>query len=365
MANEVATRSRTELANESAYDPFAQAGQDMAGASALYAKFNGNSGEFTYGAQAVEVEKGERMAANVYGARRGHICWVESEVAEEIMVPLMQGPPPATHTLTDHGPYKKYEDGTQDGWSEQFSIEFRLLGEDHDGVEITYKTSTKSAMRPLGDLVKQFGREYKSHPGCVPIVEFGKGDYMPKEKKHGKKYFPTFKIVDWIDEETLLAQYGDDSKVAEGETNDNLIEAPKAKAEKPATAKKETAPKKTKAETKAAEAPAEVAADEDEDPEIAAMLAAVAAKKAAKAKAAAAPAEKSEAEKKAEALAAKKAALAAQLAAMEAEEGDEAGEEVDADGSAEDGADDVPLQAAQVAEDKPAPAATRTRRRSF
>lgn len=365
MANEVATQSRTELANESAYDPFAQAGQDMAGASALYAKFNGNSGEFTYGAQAVEVEKGERMAANVAGARRGHICWVESEVAEEIMVPLLQGPPPAAHTLTDHGPYKKYDDGTQDGWSEQFAIEFRLLGDEHDGVEITYKTSTKSAMRPLGDLVKQFGREYKSHPGCIPIVEFGKGDYMPKEKKHGKKYFPTFKIVDWIDENELLATYGDDAKTEEGEANDNLIEAPKA-AEKPAAAKKETAAAKKKAEAAAAKvteaAPAEVAADEDEDPEIAAMLAAVAAKKAAKAKAAAAPA----VDPKAAALAKKKAELAAQLAAMEAEEagdpGEEAGEEADDQGSAED---DTALQAANVAEDKPAPAATRTRRRSF
>jgi len=357
MANEVATRSRTELAQESAYDPFAQAGQDMAGAAALYAKFNGNSGEFTYGAQAVEVEKGERMAANVYGARRGHICWVESEVAEEIMVPLMQGPPPQAHTLTDHGPYKKYDDGTQDGWSEQFAIEFRLLGEDHDGAEITYKTSTKSAMRPLGDLVKQFGREYKSHPGCVPIVEFGKGDYMPKEKKHGKKYFPTFKIVDWIDEETLLAQYGDDAKVEEGETNDNLIEAPKA-ADKPAAT---TKPKKTAA-AKVAAAPAPETVEE-EDPEIAEMLAAVAAAKAAKAakaNAAAAPA----VDPKAAALAKKKAELAAQLAAMEAEEaGDEDASEED--GSAEDGADEAPLQAAQVSEDKPAPAAPRTRRRSF
>lgn len=320
MGTEVATQSRTEMAQGSAYDPFAQAGNDMAGASALYAKFNGNSGEFTYGAQATEVEKGERMAADVYNMRRGFICWVESEVAEEIMIPIMQGQPPAEHTLTDHGPYKKYDDGTQDGWSAQVSVNFRLLGEEHDGAEITYKTSTKSALRPLGDLVKQFGREYKNHPGCVPIVEFGKGDYMPREKKHGKKYFPTFKIVDWIDEQELLDTYGEGNKVEEGDSNDNLIEAPKT--ETKATAKKtETkaaAPKKEAAPK--VEAAATASADEEDEDERALR-------------------------EMQERIAAKKAKAAQEAAAAESTEA-AAEEEAPAD-------------------DKPAPAATRTRRRSF
>lgn len=279
MGNEVATRSATELAQESAYDPFASAANDMAGSSAIYAKFNGNSGEFSYGAQSEEVEAGERMAANVVGARRGWICWKESEVVEEIMVPILEGRPPAEHTLTNHGPYEKHADGTEDGWSEQFSIAFRLLGEAHDGVEITYKSSTKSAMRPFGDLLKQFSREYKNNPGKVPIVEFGKGSYMPKEKKHGKKYFPTFKIVEWIDEDELLATYGDGSSVDEGDENDNLIEdnsveeaaqaaAAAAAAKKEAAAKKkaEAAAKKAEEEAAAA-AEAEAAGDEGDEGE--------------------------------------------------------------------------------------------------
>lgn len=323
MGNEVATRSRTDLAQESAFDPFAVAAGDMGGASALYAKFNGNSGEFTYGSQSEEIEKGERMAANVAGARKGWICWVDSEVAEEIMVPIIQGVPPREDQLKDHGPYKTYDDGTKDGWSEQFAIDFRLLGEAHDGAEITYKTSTKSAMRPLGDLLKQYAREYKSHPGCVPIVEFGKGDYMPKEKKHGKKYFPTFKIVDWVDEDELMSTYGEGNQVEEGDDNDNLIEAPKTTA----PAKKETkaaAPAPTKKETVKAAAPAPVA---DADDEEAALLAAL------------------------EAARAKKAAAAAAVAEAEAE----------ADASVEESAEDV-----APAEKPAAPAGERrTRRRSF
>lgn len=325
MGTEVATRSRTEMAQESAYDPFAMAGNDMAGASALYAKFNGNSGEFTYGANATEIEKGERMAADVFGARRGWICWVESEVAEEIMVAIPNGNPPAEHTLTDHGPYKKYEDGTEDGWSSQFAINFRLLGEDHDGVEITYKTSTKSALRPLGDLVKQYGREYKMNPGKIPIVELDKGSYMPREKKHGKKYFPIFKIVDWIDEEELLAQYGDGHKVEEGDENDNLIEqqpVKKAETKKAAEPKKVTKAEKP-AETKKVEAAAPAEEEDEDERALREMQERIAAKKAAAAQA------------------------AAEAEAASADEG--AGEEAAAEEEAE----------------KPAPAATRTRRRSF
>lgn len=314
MGTEVATKSRTELAQESAYDPFAMAANDLAGSSAIYAKFNGNSGEFSYGSNAEEVEDGEEMAANVFGARRGWICWVDSEVAEEVMVPIAQGAPPAEHTLTDHGPYAKHDDGTEDGWSAQFAIDFRLLGADHDGVEITYKTSTKSAMRPLGDLLKQFGREYKNHPGMVPIVKFGKGSYMPKEKKHGKKYFPTFTIVRWMEEDELLAKYGDGASVSEGEDNDNLIDESTALAEAAAAKAKADADKKAKAaaaakkkaeaEAKAAaEAEAEaveeveVPADEEEDEDERAlreMQERIAAKKAAAAAAAAKAAEPEE-----------------------------------------------------------------------
>lgn len=328
MGQEVATKSRTELAQDSAYDPFAAAASDMGGGSAIYAKFNGNSGEFTYGAQAEEVEVGELMAANVAGARRGWICWKDSEVVEEVMTPIAEGSPLRKDQLTDHGPYTKHEDGTEDGWSEQFSIEFRLLGESHDGVEITYKTSTKSAMRPLGDLIKQYSREYKNNPGKVPIVEFSKGDYMPKEKKHGKKYFPKFRITDWIDEDELIATYGEGNKVEEGDENDNLIadKAAEEKAAKAEAAKKAKAAAEKKAKAEAAKAKAAEEAEETEDDAV------------------------DETDEI--------AALKAKLAAAEAAAAKKSVEETDEDNSDEETSSDD--------DDKPAPAGgRRSRRRSF
>ncbi|MBS3648726.1 hypothetical protein KEU06_08800 [Pseudaminobacter sp. 19-2017] len=258
MSTAVATRTRTEIAQESAYDPFAAAGNDLGGSSAVYAKFNGNSGEFSYGQSAQEIEAEERLVADVANARRGWICWKDEEVVDEIMVPILQGPPPGKHELTDHGPYEKHADGTQDGWSEQFAIDLRPLGADHAGVQIVYKTTTKSALRPLGDLLKDYGRQYKNHPGELPVVEFTKGSYMPKEKKHGKKHYPIFKIVDWMSEEDLIAQYGDGRTVSESDSNSNLIEEEK--------------PKSAPRETKAIEQQAAPAAEPEVDDEEAALM---------------------------------------------------------------------------------------------
>lgn len=278
MSSAVATRSRTEVAQESAYDPFASAGNELGGSSAIYAKFNGNSGEMSYGSNATEIDEGEEMVADVAGARRGWICWKDEKVVDEVMVPIVQGPPPGKHELTDHGPYTEHDDGTKDGWSEQFAIDFRLLGEGHDGVQITYKTTTKSAFRPLGDLLKDYGRQYKNNPGALPIVKLEKGSYMPKEKKHGRKYFPKFPISDWINEDDLVAQYGDGRRTSEGDENSNIVEEPKA------------APKQvTKATTKAETAKAETTAPEPEvDDEEAELLRKLEEKRAAKAAAAAA-----------------------------------------------------------------------------
>lgn len=259
MTNAVATRSRTEIAQESAYDPFAQAANELAGSSAVYAKFNGNSGEFSYGSNATEIEAGELLVVDVASARRGWICWKDEEVIDEIMTPIVQGPPVSKHDLPDHGPYTKHDDGSQDGWSEQFAVDMRPLGDNHDGVQITYKTTTKSALRPLGDLLKDYGRQYKNYPGCLPIVAFDKGSYMPKEKKHGRKYFPTFKITDWISEDELVEQYGDGRRVAEGESNSNLIE----EETKPAVAAKAAA--KAPAKSAAAKAPAPTPEVEDDE----------------------------------------------------------------------------------------------------
>lgn len=246
----VPQNNRTALANAAAYDPFASAGEDMGGSNAKYLKFNGNSGEYTFGAEAEELEKGTRLVVNMAGFRRGWICWKDEQVAEEIMVRVVEGPPPPQSQLTDHGPYVVTEN-KKEGWTEQSAVDFR---DPTTGDEYTFKVSSKSALRALGTLMKDYAKVYKSKPGMLPIIELDVSSWMPKVKAHGKKYSPVLKIVDWANENDLLAQHGDSPEgyedeegAEEGEVETNEVETQPEPA---------PAPKPTAATTKPAAAPA-------------------------------------------------------------------------------------------------------------
>jgi hypothetical protein len=121
---------------------------------------------------------------------------------EEILVPVVDGKPPLEHELTDHGPF----DDDDDGWRESAPISAVIssYGEDDGdeavGTKLLFKTSTGGAVRSLKKLAGAYGRVFMQHPGQLPIVELIVDSYMPKQKKHGKKYSLTFKIVGWVSE---------------------------------------------------------------------------------------------------------------------------------------------------------------------
>lgn len=227
-------------------NPFESAGSALSSGGGLYVKFNGNTGELTYGSEGVSIPEGALLIPNPAEFRSGWICWKDEQVIEEIMVRIIDGDPPSEHELTDHGPYTVHEDGTKDGWSAQCAIPLLYRDEEGTILELTFKTTSKSAMRSLGNLLKAYGRVYKSHEGELPVTEFGTESWMPKVKKHGRKFSPVFKIVDWVDSDALAAE-------AEGSPED-YEDAAEREAPAPAPAKvekRETTrlpPKETKVE---------------------------------------------------------------------------------------------------------------------
>lgn len=258
--NALVKADQTALALQGALDPFATAGEDMAGTNGTYLKFNGNSGEFTYGQEAEELALGTKLAVNMNNFRRGWICWVDSEVVDEVLVRVVEGKPPAENQLADHGPYVKNDD-RNDGWSEQAAVDFRDI---ETGKEFIFKHSSASALRALGTLLKDYGKDYKNHPGEVPVVVLDTSSFTPKNKKWGKKYSPIFRIVEWVSEEELMSRFGDNAadyeggEGAEGEDDPANYEGGEAAPEtteeppfedpKPAAAPKQTAaPAKTAA----------------------------------------------------------------------------------------------------------------------
>lgn len=194
-------------------NPWAEAGKGVE--SGAYLKFNGNDGRWSFGQDDEDLPVKSRVVGDMETLGFGWMCWVESAVEEEIIVPVIDGKPPMEHELTDHGPYDD-----DDGWREAGSVSLVLesYGEDDQdetvGTALLWKTSTGGQVRQLRKLSLAFGRVFSQHPGEFPVIELGAESYVPKNKKHGKiKWSPTLKIVGWMSAaelESITGIAGDD-----------------------------------------------------------------------------------------------------------------------------------------------------------
>lgn len=211
MTNQVALRSNTSVAALSADDYYAALAAEAegyrgGGDGVNFLKFNGNDGLYSYGADDISLEIGTQAAVNPRSLKRGFICWIDGKPKEEIMMSLEEGPPPPKHSLTDHGPYRKGE-----GWVEQKTIEFKTI--EGDILNLLFQANNKSKMNALEALMKDFGRNFRNNPGCLPVIEFGSTSFETQErdeegKPYGrkiKKYAPSFKILGWLAETELDA----------------------------------------------------------------------------------------------------------------------------------------------------------------
>lgn len=215
-------------------NPFLDAAEDMGASSgSLFLKFNGNSGEFTYGTDNEELELGTQLAVNANEFKRGWICWNDGSVVDEIMVRVTEGKPPSKHQLDDNGPYEN----DNDGWSEQSSVALRDI---ETGDEYLFKSSSKSGRIAIGNLVRDYGKAFQMHPGELAIVELDATSFTPKNapKSAGKKYAPALKIVGWTPEAELMAKFSggadeDGVEYDDDEPTEEVSEpAPKAEAKK-------------------------------------------------------------------------------------------------------------------------------------
>jgi hypothetical protein len=189
-------------------NPWAEAAASVEGGA--YLKFNGNTGEFTYGADDVALEYGSQVVADLFNVSFGWICWKDGDPVEETLVKILDGKPPLEHNLTDHGPY----DSEDDGWREATALPMILLcnGETDDseaGLKLNFKGSSGSAVRGVRKLSGAFGKLFREHQGEFPVIELSAEQFAAKEKKYGKKYAPIFTIKGWIGEDELAGIVGD------------------------------------------------------------------------------------------------------------------------------------------------------------
>lgn len=218
MGNEVQVTGGRALA-QYADDPWVVYAQSQPGGGGVqYAKFDGSTGKFSYGADRTEIELGTEVAVNMLDYKKGFICWVDNEVVDEQMVSVNEvlhgmARPITEADLKDHGPYKTYPDGTSDGWTAQETVGMKLF----DGTDIVFKTSSGSGLRAMAALLKSYGEGRRIHgPDAIPIVKVDSTAFIPKKNpRAGTKYAPKFVIVDWKTQEELEELVADNAPEAD------------------------------------------------------------------------------------------------------------------------------------------------------
>lgn len=138
-------------------------------------------------------------------AKHGWNCWMEAEkVDEHVQMILDPNPFPTKNMLTDHGPYKKYPNGTEDGWTEFYEVPI-AVEDDEGSTPYTLQFNSTSAINGFRSLLREYGKKYMTKVGedgnfMFPVVEFDVSGFVPKaDPKAGTIYAPNFKIVDWVE----------------------------------------------------------------------------------------------------------------------------------------------------------------------
>lgn len=228
MTNVLTSTSHNALNAYAGADPFAGAAADMgSGPNRTYMEFNGKEGRYYKGKDKTEVAAGTTIALDPTQFFRGWICWKEKQMMHEYTVPVIELPGgrlPSIEQLglPDFGPYAPPPPGDSRG--DGYREESGMRGMFNDGEAVEYKTSTVSAMRSLGNLLQNYGSQYRNHaPGSWPVVTIG-FDKFTRKGSTDTQYAPVFKITGWLSPEQVaeLMPQGDGGNAADYQQDDGF-----------------------------------------------------------------------------------------------------------------------------------------------
>jgi len=199
---DIQTVNKKSAGEVRAANAFAAAGSELTGSALPILKLS-KSGAWVFGAENTPLTE-TRLAADVQGAQRGFICFVDGEVVEDVMEPVALGKAITPDDLADHGPYA---DG--DGWVTSASIQLRSI---ETGEEYMFKPTSHGGRAAIGALLTKYGYRLSAKKGGIPIVECDVTSY--EHKRYGTVFKPVFNIVSWQDEAELMVK-DDDTKLGE------------------------------------------------------------------------------------------------------------------------------------------------------
>jgi len=151
-------------------------------------------GEWTFGADDIEVQEGSLWVVNTNEFRTGFVCWDDGSLRGEHMALITEAP-----ILVAELPAESA------GWDVQVGFSLTCTNGDDKGIEVRYSTSSKGGKKLFKVVVDEvLGRMTSGKEDFVPLVTLAEESY--KHKKFGKVYNPIFIIDGW----TTMPDVGDE-----------------------------------------------------------------------------------------------------------------------------------------------------------
>lgn len=151
-------------------------------------------GEWMYGQEQVEISPSELVAVNPGSFQHGWICWVDSEVMGEVMVPVSQPLPDVSRLETFMVPAdpKKGVPEHPAKWDSQLRFDAQM----DDGTQLLYKISSLGGKEAVKKLAQSIGSQL-SVDAQKPVALVSLTSTSYEHKKYNTVYKPVFTITGW------------------------------------------------------------------------------------------------------------------------------------------------------------------------
>ena len=162
-----------------------------------------SKGDWLYGSDNVDVEKGSRWAINPVSFKTGFTCWTnypdsvkrKNENLGKVMAPIGADPIDPKTLETFYPEDEGMNNGQPWAWAQCLEVTLVCISGEDKGQEVLYSTNSYGGVKLLdGYLTELMKRVDEGTP--VAIVELSGSAYT--HKQYGRTYNPEFVYVDWV-----------------------------------------------------------------------------------------------------------------------------------------------------------------------
>lgn len=194
-----------------------------------------SKGDWLFGRNADEMDRGTRLVANVAELKVGWQRWEGGKPTDTVMGRVMDAfVPPVRASLgdmdKDHWEVDQSTGQPRDPW--QLTNTLILKAEKGDDL-YTFSTSSKGGIGAIAKVAGEFGKHMRSRPSELPIVALEVDSYAHPNKALGRIKTPVFKLVGWADKSAFDDALAADAAAAEELGDDLPFDDEAAPAEEP------------------------------------------------------------------------------------------------------------------------------------